>query len=318
MSFQTTATEASTGALYGDLWNRYDDRLFLDSVEMFEKRWLANGEAEGYFRGKRCLDAGCGGGRYSMAMAMMGAASVVGIDLGEEGLADARKRSEKLGLRHIEFERASVLNLPLAAGEFDFACCSGVLHHTSGIERGLRELHRVLRSGGELYLLLYGAGGLFWPATLLLRPLAETIGRQELEKAVAAAGLPANRRRAILDDYYVPILETYTRERVESLLRSSGFGEWRYWGAGQLDHEAGTPAMIGELEVRLTLWETAAKECTGGNSAAAAACGAAMLRSVVETARALLAEHESGRLSAAELRDAVIGHGHHRLVARRL
>ncbi|MGD0775192.1 MAG: class I SAM-dependent methyltransferase [Candidatus Solibacter sp.] len=317
MTFQPTVTEAATGELYGELWNHYDDALFRASVELFEKRWLANREPAEYFRGKRCLDAGCGGGRYSMALALMGAASVVGIDLGEDGLRDARLRQQRLGLTQVEFEQASVLNLPFPEGEFDFVCCSGVLHHTPGIERGLSELRRVLKPEGELYLLLYGAGGLFWPSVLLLRPLAKLIGRETLEKAVVTAGLPANRRRSLLDDYFVPLLETYTRERVEFLLRSSGFAAWRYWTDGRFDHESDASSMIGELEMRLAVWNAAAVGCADFRDASAAAAGAAILRDVVETARGLLFRHESGRISSAELREAVVGHGHHRLIARR-
>jgi ubiquinone/menaquinone biosynthesis C-methylase UbiE len=318
MTFEPTVTEEATGELYGELWNHYDDALFRASVELFRKRWIANKEPAEYFRGKRCLDAGCGGGRYSVAMALMGAASVAGIDLGEEGLRDARLRQQRLGLTQIEFEQASVLNLPFPEDEFDFVCCSGVLHHTPGIERGLSELRRVLKPAGELYLLLYGAGGLFWPSVLLLRPLARLIGRETLEKAVIAARLPANRRRSLLDDYYVPLLETYTRERVEFLLRSSGFSEWRYWTDGRLDHETDSSSMIGELAMRLAVWNAAATACVDFADAAAAFAGAAILRAVVETARGLLARHEAGRMSFGELQEAVVGHGHHRLIARRV
>lgn len=315
MNFQPTATEAATGTLYGGLWNQYDDDLFRASVGMFEKRWLANHEPADYFRGKRCLDAGCGGGRYTVAMALMGASSVVGVDAGEDGLLDARLRQQKLGLKQIRFENASVLNLPFADDEFDFVCCSGVLHHTPGVERGLSELWRVLKPGGELYLLLYGAGGLFWPSVLLLRPLARLIGRQNLDRAVEAAGLQANRRRSILDDYFVPILETYARERVEFLLRSAGFTTWRYWTAGRFDHETDAVTMIQELETRLAVWEAASAD---GNMehAGPAAAGAEILRDTVDTARILLALHENGHISAEELQTTVVGHGHHRLIAR--
>lgn len=317
MMFEPTATEVATGVLYGGLWDRYDDALYRDSVGLFAKRWIANHEPADYFRGKRCLDAGCGGGRYSIAMASMGAASVIGIDLGEEGLRDARLRQQSLGLAQIEFQQASVLNLPFSAAEFDFVCCSGVLHHTPGIERGLSEVRRVLKPGGELYLLLYGAGGLFWPSVLLLRPLAKLIGRDALEKAVTTAQLPANRRRSILDDYFVPLIETYSRERVEFLLRSCGFSTWRYWSSGRLDHESDASSMVGELEVRLAVWNAAATNCARSAAGSPAAAGAAILREVVRTARALMAQHQAGRVSSAQLQEAVVGHGHHRLIARR-
>ena len=40
----TLAIEQQTGGLYGQLWPHYDDKLFLESVGLFEKRWKSNGE----------------------------------------------------------------------------------------------------------------------------------------------------------------------------------------------------------------------------------------------------------------------------------
>jgi len=317
MEFEPTPMESATGELFGKLWSRYDDALFQASVELFERRWLANGELAGYFRGKRCLDAGCGGGRYSIAMARMGAESVVGVDLGEEGLRDARLRQQSLGLAQVEFRRASVLSMPFRDREFDFVCCSGVLHHTPGIEEGLREVWRILKPGGEVYLLLYGSGGLFWPSVLLLRPLAKLIGREAMDKAIGVTELPANRRRTMLDDYHVPILETYGEDRVEFLLRTAGFAEWRYWTVARLDHETDATSMIHELEARLALWEAAATTCGNIGHAAVAADGAGILRGVLQTAREMQAQHAAGRITAIELQESVVGHGNHRLIARR-
>src|SRR5690242_13736880 len=57
--------ELRTGTLYGSFWPQYDDELFAQSLALFKERWLANGEDVNFFAGKRCLDVGCGGGRYS-------------------------------------------------------------------------------------------------------------------------------------------------------------------------------------------------------------------------------------------------------------
>lgn len=34
------SVERSTGRVFGDLWHRYGDELFKESVELWEKRWL--------------------------------------------------------------------------------------------------------------------------------------------------------------------------------------------------------------------------------------------------------------------------------------
>jgi ubiquinone/menaquinone biosynthesis C-methylase UbiE len=311
------AVERETGKLFGDLWSHYDDQLFKESVELFGRRWQENGEPPDRFRGKRCLDAGCGGGRYSFAMAHMGAAEVVGVDVGDEGLSDARRRAASIGASNLEFRTASVLNLPFEDAEFDFVCCSGVLHHTPGVEQGLRECFRVLRPGGSLYLLLYGAGGLYWPLNLVTRPFAATLGLEEVDRCLSAAGLAANKRRTILDDLFVPILETYTVERVHHLLTEAGFTSWRRWSAGQNDHESDPATLVEELRIRERFWAAGADSAGDGDTAEIERGLAAGTRAVIDVATAIVARGEAGALTEGQVREAIIGTGHHRIVAER-
>src|SRR5581483_2323365 len=145
--------ESATGQLFGELWGPYDLQLFEESVELFYRRLkLAKFDAE-WFKGKTCLDAGCGGGRNSIAMARLGADEVVGIDLGEKGLADARRRAQ--GMLNVSFEQASILDIPFEDEKFDLVWCAGVLMITADEERALDQLARVVKPGGHLYLLVY-------------------------------------------------------------------------------------------------------------------------------------------------------------------
>lgn len=310
------AVERETGALFGDLWSQYDDLLFKESVELFPRRWRENGESPEHFEGMRCLDVGCGGGRYSFALARMGAADVVGVDVGDEGLADARLRAEAIGASNLEFRTASALDLPFADGEFDFVCCSGVLHHTPGVEQGVRECFRVLRPGGSCYLLLYGAGGLYWPLNLVTRPFAGVLGRAEVDRCIEAAGLAANKRRTILDDLFVPILETYTVDRVEHLLGGAGFASWRRWAGGQNDHESDPQTLVEELRIREQLWQAGAAEADAG-AAEIEKQLATLTTSTIAAAEEVIAQGDAGALSAAQVHEAVIGTGHHRIVAEK-
>lgn len=311
------AVERETGRLFGDLWSHYDDRLFKESVELFPRRWNENGEPPDHFRGKRCLDAGCGGGRYSFAMAHMGAAEVVGVDVGEEGLSDARRRADAIGASNLEFRQASLLELPFEDAEFDFVCCCGVLHHTPGVEQGLRECFRVLRPGGSCYLLLYGAGGLYWPLNLVTRPFAAALGQTEVDRCISEAGLAANKRRTILDDLFVPILETYTVERVEQLLGGAGFAACRRWSSGQNDHESDPATLVEELRIRERVWAAGAASATDDAEAGTERGLAATTREVIAAAEGVIEQGCSGGLAASQVHDVIIGTGHHRIVAEK-
>src|SRR3954464_8985809 len=62
--------------------------------------------------GWSCLDIGCNAGFYSFELAKRGA-TVLGIDLDEKYLAQARWAARRLGLSHlVKFERMQVYDLP--------------------------------------------------------------------------------------------------------------------------------------------------------------------------------------------------------------
>jgi tRNA (mo5U34)-methyltransferase len=78
--------------------------------------------------GKSVLDIGCNGGFYSIEMKRRGAERVLGIDLDEDYLAQARFAAEVLGM-DIEFERLSVYDVGALGERFDLVVFMGVLYH---------------------------------------------------------------------------------------------------------------------------------------------------------------------------------------------
>lgn len=81
------------------------------------------------FQGLNVLDVGCGDGAYSVELAQLGAAHVLGLDPAEEAVVAARGRAEALGLSAAcTFEVGNVYTLS-AEMSFDCAVLRGVLHH---------------------------------------------------------------------------------------------------------------------------------------------------------------------------------------------
>jgi ubiquinone/menaquinone biosynthesis C-methylase UbiE len=93
--------------------------------------------------GRRVLDAGCGVGWGSELLRRAGAASVVGVDISDEALADARQRAPEC-----EFVPGDLRKLPFPDGEFDVVVCMEALEHTDDIGGTLDQLARVLRPDG--------------------------------------------------------------------------------------------------------------------------------------------------------------------------
>ena len=128
--------------------------------------------------GFRALVAGCGTGDAAVFLAeqlLETGGEVVALDFSESSLQIARARSEARRLPNIRYVRAALQDLPsLAVGEFDYINCTGVLHHLADPDMGLRTLARVLKQGGAIHLMVYGAYGRapIYPIQQLLRRIA--------------------------------------------------------------------------------------------------------------------------------------------------
>lgn len=78
--------------------------------------------------GATVLDIGCNGGFYSIEMKRRGAERVLGIDVDDRYLNQARFAAETLGFK-IEFQKRSVYDVDSLPGKFDFVFFMGVLYH---------------------------------------------------------------------------------------------------------------------------------------------------------------------------------------------
>ena len=105
---------------------------------------------------QRVLDAGCGGGRLTIALARAGAA-VTGIDTSGERLEQARRRAARAGveLRLVEGD----FNAPLPFADASFAAVTSRLALMAAADpvATLAELRRLLEPGGRLVTVLWAA-----------------------------------------------------------------------------------------------------------------------------------------------------------------
>lgn len=220
----TGAYQQKTGAIYGTLFGNYDDALFDASVELFferHKRWRID---TGWFQGKSCLDAGCGGGRFMAALSWLGASEVRGVDISEGAVALANERLRKRGFGFARAETASVLALPFPDSRFDYVVSSGVIHHTPSPHDAFKELVRVLKPGGKLFLSVYGHGGLKWLTNDIFRySICKAISFKVMERIFTLVGVPPNKRYNILDNLYVDYCYRFTEEEIRKWLADAGF-----------------------------------------------------------------------------------------------
>ena len=94
----------------------------------------------------RALDVGCGGGLLTEELAEMGFA-VTGIDPSLRSLEIARAHAAKKGLP-IDYAQGYGNEIPFENESFDVVFCCDVLEHIAQWDDVIRDISRVLRSGG--------------------------------------------------------------------------------------------------------------------------------------------------------------------------
>jgi ubiquinone/menaquinone biosynthesis C-methylase UbiE len=218
-----TLQEQLVAIVYGDTFALYDEKSFDEFVEPLYMRLNANGINPDVFKGKRCLDAGCGGGRGSILMAQSGAKEVIGVDLSDKNVESCRKWGKQKGFTNLSFQQASLMGIPFEDESFDVVWCNGVLHHTSHPDEGLKEITRVLKTGGQLWLYLYGSGGIYWYMVDWVRDTLKGVDVRECIYQLRLMEMPIRRIAEWIDDWFVPHLRRYTMADVTHRLEELGY-----------------------------------------------------------------------------------------------
>src|SRR6476660_5004343 len=105
--------------------------------------------------GDSALDVCCGTGDLALALAgrVSPGGHVIGCDFSEPMLDLAREKAHGRAAEAVRFEWADALSLPYDAGRFDAVTVGFGVRNLADLDRGLREMARVLRPGGRMVVL---------------------------------------------------------------------------------------------------------------------------------------------------------------------
>jgi GT2 family glycosyltransferase/SAM-dependent methyltransferase len=92
------------------------------------------------------LDLGCGDGTFARILF-----NGVTIDAGVDADADEVERARRTQC-YVDVQNARIERLPFESGSFATAYSNCVLEHVEPLDAALKEIHRVVRPGGHLYL----------------------------------------------------------------------------------------------------------------------------------------------------------------------
>lgn len=141
------------GKLFDGIAGTYDKFNHLLSLNV-DKVWRRKA-VQSLRRGDKVLDVATGTADLALEIIRQEkAGEVTGIDISSGMMEIGRKKVEKKGLSgRIVLSEGSALDIPFPDGFFDAVTCAYGVRNFSNPDKGLKEMYRVLRSGGQLAIL---------------------------------------------------------------------------------------------------------------------------------------------------------------------
>lgn len=133
----------------------YYDKGWQEQLWPAQKRLLKQANIK---LGDKVLDVSCGSGLVTLPIAerVSPGGSVAAIDLSEGMIEKASKRAERKGINNIIFRRMNAEVLDFEDETFDAVICSLGLMYFPNPKKALKEIHRVMKSGGKVLALVWG------------------------------------------------------------------------------------------------------------------------------------------------------------------
>jgi SAM-dependent methyltransferase len=139
-----------------------------DDIESYRRRWDDRRRRadsflfwphEPYRDDRSVLVAGCGTSQAAHYAVRWPNARIVGIDISATSIAHTLDLKRKHHLDNLEVRELAVENAAQLGETFDHIVCTGVLHHLTDPDAGLRALRSVLSPNGAIHLMVYAPYG---------------------------------------------------------------------------------------------------------------------------------------------------------------
>jgi len=123
-------------------------------VDLFYREYFRT--SPGSFNGALVLDAGCGNGTLTAALAASGL-EIIGLDYSESVERAEREKERFAGSSadRVHYVQGDVQHPPFAPESFDLVYSDGVLHHTRDTHTSFNVVTGLVKPGGQCFVMLY-------------------------------------------------------------------------------------------------------------------------------------------------------------------
>lgn len=151
---QTTSKKEQVANMFNAIAHRYDflnQLLSLGIHKGWRKKSINLLQSK---QPKTILDIATGTADFAIEAMRLNPEKVTGVDISSGMLELGRKKIEKLGLQtKIELKLADSENLPFEDNTFDAITVGFGVRNFENLEKGIRDMHRVLKPGGKMIIL---------------------------------------------------------------------------------------------------------------------------------------------------------------------
>ncbi len=140
--------------------NIYDDQQFFDQYKEMPRsknglqgagEWPTLATIFPNLHGQTVLDLGCGYGWHCRYAASQGAKKIIGVDLSEKMLEEARARTNDTTISYMQDD---ISTIRFAKDSFDFVFSSLAIHYVENWEQLVQHVHHFLKPNGQFFFQL--------------------------------------------------------------------------------------------------------------------------------------------------------------------
>jgi ubiquinone/menaquinone biosynthesis C-methylase UbiE len=128
-------------------WYAKTTRSAMDDFKALAKRM-----SEGLAEGSSVLEVAPGPGYFAIELAKLGNFRITGLDISKTFVEIASRNARAEGVE-VDFQHGNASSMPFQADTFDRIVCRAAFKNFSDPAGALKEMHRVLRSGGKALII---------------------------------------------------------------------------------------------------------------------------------------------------------------------